>query len=461
MITKTCLRSSHWSGLRLLCLWLVMQPLWLSPADSRAADSPSPARIFNVRKFGATGDGRTLDTRAIQKALNDCGKAGGGTVLFPAGTYLSQPLKIRTRTTVRLEAGATLLACTNQSDFMKVPGDWLKARSGSDFKPFISGSDLTDVTFTGEGTIDGDGAVWWGEAEKARQIKPGYTLPRPNLIVLQRCQNVRMENITLQNSPKFHFVPTECEGVVVSNVTILAPAHAANTDAIDPSDCKNVLITRCRIDTGDDDIAIKSGKPVAGREFASEDITVTDCTFLHGHGMSIGSETLGGVRNVIVRNCTFENTENGLRIKSQRSKGGLVEDIHYSDITMKNVNPAITLTCYYVFNSAGDAKQQSDTAVDATSPADAKTPVFRNIYISNLTATCQKSAGIIVGLPDSAISNVFFKNVRISSATGLTIKNAKGIQCQDLQVTVQQGPPFILDNAQVTGLEKTQTTAPQ
>ena len=445
-----------------MCLWLVMvQPLWLSPPSSRAADSPSSARVFNVREFGATGDGRTLDTKAIQKALNDCGKAGGGTVLFPAGTYLSQPLKIRTQTTMRLETGATLLATPHQSDFMKVPGDWLKATSGGDFKPFISGSDLTDVTLTGPGTIDGNGAVWWGEAEKARQIKPGYTLPRPNLIVLQRCQNVRMENITLQNSPKFHFVPTECEGVIVSNVTVLAPAHAANTDAIDPSGCKNVLITRCRIDTGDDDIAIKSGKAVAGREFASEDITVTDCTFLHGHGMSIGSETLGGVRNVTVRNCTFENTENGLRIKSQRGKGGLVENIRYSDIIMKNVDPAITLTCYYMFNSAGDAKQQSDAAADTTPSSDVNTPVFRNIYISNLTATCQKSAGIITGLPDNAISNVVLENIRISSVTGLSFKNAKAVQCRNVQVTAQQGPPFILDNAQVTGLADTHTTASQ
>jgi polygalacturonase len=430
----------------------MMQPLWLSPAIGRAADAPSAARVFNVREFGATGDGHALDTKAIQKALNDCGKAGGGTVLFPAGTYLSQPLKIRTQTTVRLEAGATLLACTNQSDFMKVPGDWLKATSGSDFIPFINGSGLTDVTFTGKGTIDGNGAVWWGEAEKARQKKSGYTLPRPNLIVLQRCQNVRMENITLQNSPKFHFVPTECEGVVVSNVTILAPEHAANTDAIDPSGCQNMLITRCRIDVGDDNIAIKAGKKVEGREFASEDIAVTDCTFLHGHGMSIGSETVGGVRNVTVRNCTFENTENGLRIKSQTGKGGRVENIRYSDITMKNVNPAITLTCYYMNNSAGDATPSAAAKADSAQRAGTMTPVFRNIYISNLTATCQKSAGIIIGLPESAISNVVLENVSISSLTGLTVKNAGGVKLKQVQITVGQGPPFILENAQVEGL---------
>src|SRR5450756_1870102 len=286
---------------------------------------PLSAATFNVRDLGATGEGKVFDTVAIQKALDICGGTGG-TVEFPPGTYLSRPLVLRSKTSIQLDAGATLQASTNQMDFMKTPGDWLKAK-GSDFTPFIGGHDLVDITFTGGGTIDGGGAVWWGEAEKARQIKSGFTLPRPNLIVIERCKNLRMENITLQNSPKFHFVPTECEGVVISNVTVLAPERAANTDAIDPSNCKNVFITKCKIDVGDDNVAIKAGKKVAGREFACEDITVTDCTFLHGHGMSIGSETAGGVRNVTVKNCTFENTENGIRIKSQRGKGGIVENL--------------------------------------------------------------------------------------------------------------------------------------
>ena len=435
------------------CLWLAMSLLWLSPVIGRAADSSS-SKVFNVRELGATGNGKTLDTAAIQKAFDVCGKAGGGTVLFPAGTYLSQPLTLRARTTVLLEAGATLLATTDQSDFMKVRGNWLEAKSSGDFIPFIGGRNLTDITFTGQGTIDGNGAAWCGEAEKARQKKSGYTLPRPNLIGLDRCQNVRMENITLQNSPKFHFVPADCEDVVVSNVTILAPVHAANTDAIDPSG-RRMLITKCKIDVGDDDVAIKAGKSTPPGQFESEDITVSDCTILHGHGISIGSETDGGVRNVTVRNCTFENTENGLRIKSQRGKGGLVENIRYSDITMKNVNPAITLTCYYMNNSAGDTAQPSAAQADSAQLASTRTPVFRNIYISNVTASCLKSAGVITGLPDSPISNVVFENVRISAASGLAIKNAKGIQFKDVQVTATEGPPFILNNAQVEGLAQT------
>ena len=154
---------------------------------------PLGAATFNVRQFGATGDGKAFDTAAIQKALDAC-KNSGGTVEFPAGTYLSQPLTLRGSTVFQLDAGATLLASTNQMDWMKTPGDWLKAKSSSDFIPFIAGKDLNGVTLTGGGVIDGNGAVWWGEAEKARQIRPGYTLPRPNLIVLERCKNVRVEN---------------------------------------------------------------------------------------------------------------------------------------------------------------------------------------------------------------------------------------------------------------------------
>jgi polygalacturonase len=274
------------------------------------------------------------------------------------------------------------------------------------------------------------------------------------MIVLTGCKNVRVQDVTLQNSPSIHLAPTACEDVIVSNVTVKAPAGAANTDGIDPLGCKNVLITRCRIDTGDDNISIKSSKAIPGRAFASEDITVTDCVFLHGHGMSIGSGTIGGVRNVTVRNCTFENTENGIRIKSQRGKGGTVENIRFSDITMKNVDPAITLTSYYMNNSARDPVERSAPKEDPAQPVNATTPIFRNIRISNLTATCQRSAGSIIGLPESPISDVVLENVHITAATtGFSVKNTRGIQFKNVTVTNKEGPPFIVENAQVEGLK--------
>jgi len=423
----------------------------LYAAITISACLPLCGATFNVRDYGATGEGKDFDTRAIQKALDAC-QTSGGIVEFPAGTYLCQPLTLHAKTTLQLDAGATLQAGTNQMDFMKIPGDWRKARGG-DFIPLISGQDLTNVTITGSGVIDGAGSVWWGEAEHARQLKPGYTLPRPNLVVLEHCQHVRVENLTLQNSPKFHLVPMDCEDVVISKVTILAPEHAANTDAIDPSG-RHILITQCKLDVGDDNVAIKAGRKIPGHDFESEDIAVTDCVFLHGHGLSIGSETSGGVRNVTVENCSFANTENGLRIKSDTRRGGLVEHISYENITMTNVNPAITLTCVYQQNSAGDARQSPGTPAGVNSAGGGNIPVYRNIRIANLTASCPKAAGLIVGLPESCISNVVLENVRISAAKSFEIRNAKSIQLKQVSIAVAKGEPFALENAEVSGLEK-------
>jgi len=420
--------------------------VWVGVAAGVAEDG---AKVFNVRSFGAKGDGSTFDTAAIQKALDACTNSGG-TVEFPAGTYLSKPLTLHSKTTVQLDTGATLQASTNQTDFMKKPGDWLKAKSG-DFAPFIGGRDLRDVTFTGSGVIDGGGAVWWGEAEKARQIRPGYTLPRPNLVVIEQSKNLRVENITLQNSPKFHLVPADCENVVISNVTILAPEGAANTDAIDPSG-RHMLITKCRLDVGDDNVAIKAGKKKAGDEFQTEDITVTDCTFLHGHGMSIGSETMGGVRNVTVKNCTFAETENGIRIKSDLRRGGMVENISYSDITMSNVIPAISFSCFYQNNSAGDANRGLGTQEDSGSGGQ-NIPLYRNIRVTNLKATSLKSAGVILGMPDNCISNVVFDNVQISAPRGLTVRNTKGFEFRNSKIQTTYGAPVISENTQLESVE--------
>lgn len=400
-------------------------------------------RIFDVRESGAKGDGKTDDTAAIQKALDDCGKTGG-TVRLPQGRYYSRPLTIKTKTTLLLEEGAMLIASTNQSDFLKVPGDWLKAKSGSDFVPFLSGKDLEDVTIAGAGTIEGSGAVWWEAAEEARRKVSGFTLPRPNLIVLTRAKNLVIRDVTIQNSPKFHLVPTECDDVLITNVTILAPERAANTDAIDPSVSRRVTITKCLIDVGDDNVAVKSGKRLDGREFAVEDLKITDCTFKHGHGMSIGSETVGGVKNVLVKNCSFEETDNGIRIKSDRKRGGTVENFVCEDITMKNVRGAITITSYY----------PKIPATDTAQPVTDTTPKYKNIMIKNLTATSSKSAGVIVGLPESPIENVLLENVTIAADQGgLEVRHAKGVTFKNVKVTAKKGEPFIVKDADVAGLE--------
>jgi len=204
---------------------------------------------------------------------------------------------------------------------------------------------------------------------------------------------------------------------------------------------QNVLIANCVLDVGDDNIALKSGHSVPGRSAACEDITVVDCTFLHGHGMSIGSETVGGVRNLAVTNCTFIGTVSGLRIKSYRGRGGLVENITYSDIKMTDVRIPINITSYYPKIPKEDTAQ----------PVTAETPIYRDIRIANLTATSPQSAGFIVGLPECVISNVVLENIHITAPAGLTVRNAKEIRLKNVKVEVGKGEPFLLENASVEG----------
>ncbi len=416
---------NHCTTKRLAQLLAVVSLLLVSTASAES--------IFNVRDYGAMGDGTTIDTMAVQKALDECGSAGGGTVLLPPGTYLCQPLEIRTKTTLRIEKDAMLKATDDPADF---------ARPQGGFVHFLSGSDLENVTIEGEGTIDGSGERWWIPAEEARQKKSGYTLPRPNLIVLKRVKNLTVRGVTIQNSPKFHFVPTECDNVLVTDATFLAPERAPNTDAIDPSCCRNVTITRCLIDVGDDNVAVKSGGKVPGREFACDGLTVTDCTIKHGHGISIGSETVGGVKNVVVRNCTFEDTDNGIRIKSDRTRGGTVEDVLYENITMKNVRGAITITSYYPRIPGSDTAQ----------PVTDTTPAYKNITIRNLTATSTKSAGAIVGLPESPIEGVTLENVRIrADRTGLELRHVRAAELVNVKVMPRSGPPLIVRDAEING----------
>ena len=392
-------------------------------------------KLFDVRQFGAKGDGKALDTVAIQKALDECGKAGGGIVRLTAGTYLSKPIFLRSSTTLQLDEGATLQATDEPDDFM----------SGDKLIAFVNGDALTDVAITGKGMMDGAGARWWGPVKEAKKAGKAEPQRRPRMVILSGCVGVRIQDVTLQNSPSFHLVPRDCEDVTIEGLTIRAPADSPNTDAIDPSASRHVRISKCVIDVGDDNIAIKSGhEDPAHPNAACEDITVSDCTFLHGHGMSIGSETVGGVRNLTVQRCTFEDTISGIRIKSDRSKGGLVENLTYSDITMKNVKIPINITAYYPKIPKEDSSQ----------PVTSKTPIYRNIRITNLTATSPQSAGFIVGLPECVVSNVVLENVRISAPKGLTVRNARAIKLDNVKIEAQKGEAFILEtNAVVVGLE--------
>jgi len=418
--------------------------LALSPLQAKEVSYHEPRAVaiplgaFRITDFGAVGDGAAMNTAAFRAAIAACAMAGGGHVIVPAGTFVTGPIELTSRMELVLEKGAVIQASGKFVDF-GLPDPLPAAQAEIDaarkqLLPFISGVKLVDVAITGEGIIDGAGAVWWAMSDKAAEravqrakadragepadaVKPGEPtaavekplyVPRPHLILLRDCTRVRIKGVTLRNSPMFHLVPHHCHEVLVEDVTIFSPADSPNTDGIDPANSSDVLIRRCTIDTGDDNIALKGGG--AGGE-PTENVAVTECTFLHGHGVSIGSETEAGVRNFVVERCRFEGTDTALRIKSDRTRGGVIENVIYRDITMKDVGTAISISLFYDDRKAAVRPEPK--------PVTGITPLVRDIQFLNITCTgATKKAGEIAGLPESPVVDLSLENVRITGAAG-------------------------------------------
>jgi polygalacturonase len=364
----------------------------------------------NPHAYGAKGDGIAKDTVAIQAAIDACEKQGGGTVLMTAGTYLSAPIVLKSNITLQLDKGATLLGSSDHADYpakteFREPG----------LQSLVSAVNATNVAITGEGVIDGSGESWWKIARTVKNAGVmGNDHPRPRLVVFDHCKHVRVEGVTIQNSPMWQLVPYYSDDVVIRNVRLLAPQHSPNTDAVDPFSSSHVVIDHVYADVGDDDVAIKSGAINSpGPDDPSRDIVITDCTFLHGHGLSIGSEIAGGARNIVAERIHFEGTDNGIRVKANRDRGNDVGHFVFRDITMKDVKNAIIISEYYpkVMPAEGEAAQ-SVTRL---------TPHFHDIVLEDVTATGSASAGAIVGLPEAPVTGVVLRNVKISAQTGLSI----------------------------------------
>jgi len=264
------------------------------------------------------------------------------------------------------------------------------------------------------------------------------------MVTFSGCQRVLLTGITLTKAPVFNVFITACDDATADHVTILNPPDSPNTDGIDPSVSHRVLITHCNISTGDDCIAIKSG---SGRGI--EDILITDCTFGHGHGCSFGSETNGGDHHVTIRNCTFENTEIGVRLKSPRSRGGPVDDIVYENLTMKNVGQAIVITSYYPDRELPAVGKHADPQ-----PLGYGTPQWSNITIRNVVATgCTKNAGLIMGLPEALATNITLSNITIDAPVGMRIGYAKDLTLDRVSIKSADNKPYIMDDT-VEGLKQ-------
>ncbi|QKG52908.1 glycoside hydrolase family 28 protein [Hymenobacter sp. BRD67] len=416
---------------RFLYLLLVFVLALAGCAKKDATPSPSVPPVTTVTPpvdphltyLKLLADGTTNQALPLQKAIDSCSAAGGGTLVLRKGTYMIGPIYMKSSVTLRLDTLATLLASPNMPDFT-VNGKVVNLINGP-------GGAIHDVTLTGAGTIDGNGAPWWAA------FQANSALVRPRLIYITSCQNLTVSGLTLTNSPSFHLVPSQCQNVVISKLKIIAPSNSPNTDGIDPANCNQVSITNCTIDTGDDCIAIKSGRVNGALVDACQNLTVTGCTFLHGHGLSIGSETSSGVKNLTVTNCTFTGTTNGIRIKSEPGLGGLIQNVNYSNITMTGVTNPLVINMAYALNP------------NNSYPADI--PSVNGMTIDHLTVTGAKNAGSLVGLTTLPILNLTLSNLTISAQTGLVMQNATGVVMSNWVINVTSGKSIITQNVQGTG----------
>lgn len=365
---------------------------------------------FDITEFGALNDG-SLCTQSIQKAIDEASENGGGKILIPSGVFFTGALFLKDNIELHLSAGATLTFSDEQEDYPVVVSRW-EGVVREVYASCIYAKDAKNIAITGFGTIDGNGEKWWHIFRNERE-KLAY--PRPKLISFDGCEHITIRDVSLINSPSWTVNPIRCHDVTIDNLSIINPSDSPNTDGIDPESCKNVRISNCHIDVGDDCIAIKAGTEDTAERVSCENITITNCTMVHGHGAVVfGSEMSGDIRNVTISNCTFQDTDRGIRFKSRRGRGGTVEDIRVDNIVMERVMCPFILNLYYFCGPKGKDKYVWDKN---PYPITKETPSFRRMHFSSITArNVHASAGFIYGLAEQYVSEITFNNIDISMA---------------------------------------------
>ncbi|MGZ3846071.1 MAG: glycoside hydrolase family 28 protein [Flavisolibacter sp.] len=428
--------------------------------------------FYNVLNYGAKNDSSKIATKAIAAAIDAASKKGGGTIYFPAGKYLTGPIHLKSNITIFIDAGAELHFSDNFDDYLPMVESRYEGVDVRSFSPLFYAYKAENISIIGRGLINGHGQKWWNyvlafddtkprnkwqkifDAENRRIIMPDDSAQtkrgflRPPFIQPMYCRNVRVEGITIINSPFWTVNPEFCENVTVDGVTINNP-HSPNTDGINPESCKYVHISNCHISVGDDCITIKSGRDIPGRTKAApaENYTITNCTMLAGHGgVVIGSEMSGGVRKIVISNCVFDGTDRGIRIKTTRGRGGVVEDIRVDNIIMKNIGQqAIVLDMMY--------------ANMPTEPVSERTPQFRNIHLSNITAQTNEAI-FINGLAEMPVEDVTFSDIQFDGQRGANIKEANGIEFHNVRITTKEGSSVIAENVKGLVLDGVRTLNP-
>lgn len=445
---------------------------------------------FNITRYGAVADGVTLNTKSINDAINACSKKGGGVVLVPEGLWLTGPLVLKSNVNLHLQGQAIIQMTRDFDQYPLVEGNFEGKRSARNQSP-VSGTDLENIAITGSGIIDGNGEAWrmmgkeritesqwkrlvasggivsddgrrWypsaknkkGNETKANSaLENGKTLKdfedikdflRPNLVVLTNCKKVLLEGVTFRQSPAWCLHPLLCEDLTLRNIKVKNPEYAQNGDGVDVESCKNVLIEGSIFDCGDDGICIKSGRDEEGRRRGkpTENVIVRDNIVYHAHGgFVIGSEMSGGARNIFVYDCSFIGTDKGLRFKTTRGRGGVVEKIYARNIAMKDiVDEAIFFDMYYFTKPPAPGQKAEIPAVTEA------TPQFRDIYISDVVCNGAEKGIFMRGLPEMRVQRIWLHNMVLTANKGAELIEASGISLSRVKLLPAKGPSVMMEN---------------
>ena len=455
------------------------------PFDMPEVKPPSfPDYTINIKDFNAIGDGKTLCTKAFYDAIETLSVKGGGKLIVPPGVWLTGPIELKSNVNLHLEMGAVIQFSGDDADYPIIKASFEGLETYRCQSP-LSAINATNIAVTGEGVIDGNGQ-FWRPVKKAKVTdsqwkeilnRPGgvvskkdYWVPnegyakaeekanmnvviaeteeewneykrflRPVMVNFINCKNILFQGVIFQNSPAWNLHPLMCENIIIENVLVRNPYFAQNGDALDLDSCKNVLVINSKFDAGDDAICIKSGKDEDGRKRGKpcENVVVDGYTVFAGHGgFVVGSEMSGGVKNIKVQNCQFLGTDVGLRFKSTRGRGGIVENIYIDGISMMDIkNDAITFSMFYGVKTIEVDEDIKDNKSKVK--ADETTPVFRNINIENIICNGAGRAMEFNGLPEMPIDGIYLKNVNIIAKSGAEFNYSKNIIKENLNIIIE------------------------
>lgn len=442
-----------------------------------------PATTVSLKDYGAVGDGITLCTEAFSKAMSDLNKRGGGHLNVPEGVWLTGPISFKDNIDLHIDKNAIIIFSPDKSLFNKDSKGNILERC----VPAINISKRKNVSVTGEGIIDGSGKYWrpvkrgkvsdaewskfksmggteteggkfWfpyhlnnGLPEIASSVEASEKL-RADLIRITDCENVLIEGVVFQNSPRFHVHPVRCKNVIIDGITVRCPWNAQNGDGIDLSNVNTALIVNTTVDSGDDGICMKGGSGKNGLEDGPcKDILIDHCTVYHAHGgFVIGSDVSGGMQNIVVRNCRFSGTDTGLRFKSGVGRGGKTENIFINNIVMNDItNDAIVFECTYVDNKLGNANnnKNNENIKKEVAPF---TPDFQDIHISDIICREAKHAINMKGLPEQYVHDIDIKNATIVADEGIDIQYARNIKMNNVKINAAKAPIITKDCENVT-----------